>query len=106
VLEGDASTVVGLAYYDHKETPGLGGEVANPKWRALWHGKSVLDNHGKVAIQLVKGGVDPSSPNAVHQVDALSGATLTSHGVENMLHFWLGEGGYGRLLSQVRGGHA
>jgi len=104
VLEGDANTVVGLAYYDQKETPGLGGEVDNPKWKAMWPGKKVFDEQGNVAIELAKGGVDPASPGAIHQVDALSGATLTSHGVENMLHFWLGENGFGPYLSKIRGG--
>ena len=106
VLEGDASTVVGLSYYDQKETPGLGGEVDNPKWKALWPGKQVYDQDGKVSIDIVKGGVDPASPLARHQVDALSGATLTSNGVENMLHFWLGEHGFGPYLSKIRGGQS
>lgn len=104
VLEGDGSTVIGLSYYDQKETPGLGGEVDNPKWKALWQGKQVFDEDGKVSIQVVKGGVDSANPRARYQVDGLSGATLTSHGVQNMLHFWLGEHGFGPYLSKIRGG--
>ena len=106
VLEGDASTVIGLAYYDQKETPGLGGEVDNPKWKALWPGKQVFDAEGAVSIDIVKGSVNQDSPAAVHQVDGLSGATLTSNGVEHMLHFWLGERGFGHYLSRIRGGQA
>jgi Na+-transporting NADH:ubiquinone oxidoreductase subunit C len=106
VLEGDASTVVGLSYYDQKETPGLGGEVDNPKWKALWPGKQVYDHDGEVSIEIVKGGVDAGSPRAPHQVDAISGATLTSNGVQNMLHFWLGEHGFGPYLSKIRGGQS
>jgi len=106
VLEGDASTVIGLAFYDQKETPGLGGEVDNPKWKALWPGKRMFDEQGAVAIDIVKGSVDKDTPQAVHQVDGLSGATLTSNGVENMLHFWLGERGFGPYLSRIRGGQA
>ena len=106
VLEGDASTVVGLSYYDQKETPGLGGEVDNPKWKALWPGKQVFDAEGAVSIDIVKGSVNQDSPAAVHQVDGLSGATLTSNGVEHMLHFWLGERGFGPYLSRIRGGQA
>ena len=106
VLEGDASTVIGLAYYDQKETPGLGGEVDNPKWKALWPGKKVFDEQGAVSIDIVKGGVDKDAPEALHQVDGLSGATLTSNGVENMLHFWLGQRGFGPYLSRIRGGQA
>lgn len=106
VLEGDANTVVGLAYYDQKETPGLGGEVDNPKWKAIWPGKKVYDESGRVAIELVKGSVEPGHPQAVHQVDGLSGATLTSNGVEQMLHFWMGDKGFGPFLQRIRGGQA
>jgi len=104
VLEGDASTVVGLAYYDQKETPGLGGEVDNPKWKALWPGKKVYDEAGRVAIHVVKGSVTAGDPQAAHKVDGLSGSTLTSNGVTNMLHFWLGEDGFGPFLARLRGG--
>lgn len=106
VLEGDANTVVGLAYYDQKETPGLGGEVDNPKWKALWPGKKVFDEQGAVSIDIVKGSVDESAAGAEHKVDGLSGATLTSNGVEHMLHFWLGERGFGPYLNKLRGGQA
>jgi Na+-transporting NADH:ubiquinone oxidoreductase subunit C len=104
VLEGDASTVVGLAYYDQKETPGLGGEVDNPKWKALWPGKKVYDAEGRVALGVVKGGVDPADPHAVHKVDGISGATLTSNGVTRMIHYWMGDDGFGPFLASLRGG--
>src|SRR5690606_8511703 len=38
-LEKDANTIVGLGFYEHAETPGLGGEVDNPRWKAVWQGK-------------------------------------------------------------------
>jgi len=103
-LEGDANTVVGLGFYEQSETPGLGGEVDNPRWKALWPGKQVLDGQGNPAINLVKGGPNPQSPDAIHQVDALSGATLTSNGVEHLLQFWLGENGFGPYLAKLRSG--
>jgi len=106
VLEGDANTVVGLAYYDQKETPGLGGEVDNPKWKALWTGKKVHDSEGSLAIAVTKGASDAGNPDAAHQVDSISGATLTSVGVHNMLRFWLGESGFGPFLTKIRGGQA
>lgn len=106
VLEGDVNTVVGLAYYDQKETPGLGGEVDNPLWKSQWVGKRIYDEQGRVTVELVKGGVDPESPGIEHQVDALSGATLTSDGVQNMLEFWMGENGFGPYLARLRGGQA
>lgn len=101
-LEGDLNTVVGLGFYQHAETPGLGGEVDNPRWRGQWEGKRMFDAQGNLAVQVVKGGVDPQSAAAIHQVDALAGATLTSNGVDNLLKFWLGEQGFGPFLAKLR----
>lgn len=102
-LEADANTVIGLGFYQHAETPGLGGEVDNPKWKAIWPGKEVYeDGTMDPAIQLIKGSVDASTPNAEHKVDGLSGATLTSRGVTNLVQFWLGDEGFGPYLSKFR----
>lgn len=103
-LKGDANTIVGLGFYAHAETPGLGGEVDNPNWKGQWPGKMVFSEDGDVALALVKGGVDPQSATAIHSVDSLAGATLTSRGVENLLHFWLGEAGFKAFLSKLRAG--
>ncbi len=101
-VKPDLNTVVGLGFYQHAETPGLGGEVDNPKWKALWPGKTLFDDKGKPIIKIVKGGVDPASPDAGHQVDALAGATLTSKGVDRLMQFWLGEQGFGPYLAKLR----
>ena len=101
-VKGDLNTVVGMGFYQHAETPGLGGEVDNPKWKALWPGKVLFDAQGKPAIHIVKGGVDPASPDAKHRVDGLAGATLTSNGVDRLLQFWLGEQGFGPYLAKLR----
>ncbi|HDY98390.1 MAG TPA: Na(+)-translocating NADH-quinone reductase subunit C [Pseudomonas sabulinigri] len=105
-LESDLKTVVGLGFYQHAETPGLGGEVDNPSWKKQWTGKVVYDESGDVDISVIKGGVDNNSPNAEHQVDALAGATLTSRGVENLVRFWLGKDGFGEFLDHLRAGEA
>lgn len=105
-LESDLKTVAGLGFYEHKETPGLGGEVDNPNWKAQWVGKVVYDEQGQVDIDVIKGSVDPNSPNAEHQVDGLSGATLTSNGVDNLVNFWLGSEGYGPFLKNLKAGEA
>ena len=102
-LKTDATTIVGLGFYEHAETPGLGGEVDNPKWKAVWPGKQAFDESGKVAIHLIKGAVDPSSPQAKYQIDGLAGATLTSRGVTNLVHYWLGSNGFGPYLAKVKG---
>lgn len=90
-------TVKGLSYYQHGETPGLGGEVENPLWKAKWPGKRVYDADWNVLVEVSK------SAAKDYQVDALSGATITSNGVTNMLQFWLGEYGFGPYLKSVAG---
>jgi Na+-transporting NADH:ubiquinone oxidoreductase subunit C len=104
-LESDANTVAGLGFYEHGETPGLGGEVDNPRWIAHWPGKQVYRD-GDVALGLIKGAVDPSSPKAKWQVDGLAGATLTARGVTNLVHFWLGENGFEPFLNNLKSGEA
>lgn len=101
-LQGDVNTVVGLGFYDHAETPGLGGEVDNPSWKGLWPGKKVKDDQGNMALTIVKGKVDPQSTNAQYQVDGLSGATLTTNGLDNLVQFWFGQLGFGKFLDSVK----
>ena len=99
-LEGDGNTVAGLGFYEHAETPGLGGEVDNPSWKKQWTGKRVYKD-GRVALRLVKGGADRKD---AYGVDALSGATITSRGVDNLVKFWLSDTGFKPFLDNVRQG--
>lgn len=103
-LDKDAVTVRGFNFYAHAETPGLGGEVDNPKWIAQWPGKKVYNEQMEPSIDVIKGVVDPSSANAEYKIDGLSGATLTSVGVENTFQFWMSENGYAKFLENVRSG--
>ena len=105
-LEKDLNTVAGLGFYEHQETPGLGGEVDNPRWKAQWEGKEVFGADGDVELSVIKGSVDANTPNAEHKVDGLSGATLTSKGVDNLVNFWLGSQGYGPFLKNLKAGEA
>ncbi|MGB1091860.1 MAG: NADH:ubiquinone reductase (Na(+)-transporting) subunit C, partial [Oceanobacter sp.] len=99
-LEGDMDTIVGLGFYSHAETPGLGGEVDNPKWKSLWVGKEVFGDQGEIEISVVKGSAEPGNP---YQVDGLSGATLTSRGVHNLVRFWVSDKAFGGLLDKLKG---
>ena len=101
-LESDLKTIIGLEFFDHKETPGLGGEIDNPKWKSIWKGKEVYSDSGDVLISVIKGSVDKNNEKAKYQVDGLSGATITSNGVTNLLSFWLGEMGYGPLIREMK----
>ena len=100
-LDADTRTVRGLTYYQHGETPGLGGEVDNPRWKARWPGRIAFDSAGQTVIEVVKGQAGPAEEDP-HRVDGLAGATITSRGVTNMLRFWLGENGFGPYLNRLR----
>ncbi len=100
-IDSDIKTVRGFGFYQHGETPGLGGEVDNINWKKSWIGKKVIDDSGEVIIDIVKGSVNPDSKSAISQVDGLSGATITSNGVESLLKYWLGKNGYNPFLKRI-----
>ena len=99
-LESDFNTVAGLGFYSHAETPGLGGEVDNPKWKAQWPGKKILNETGTMALEVTKGG--QADATSAYQVDGLSGATLTTRGVDNLVQFWLGDNGFKPFLDHLK----
>lgn len=100
-LETDGNTIAGITYYEQGETPGLGGEIENPRWRAQFVGKQLFDADNQPALKVVKGGARPGD---VHGVDGLSGATLTGNGVQGTFDFWLSDMGFGPFLAKVRDG--
>ncbi|MDJ0763310.1 MAG: Na(+)-translocating NADH-quinone reductase subunit C [Myxococcota bacterium] len=102
-LDADTKTVRGVAFYEHKETPGLGAEIENPKWTATWKGREVVDDAFKPVFNVKKGGAGSVAEDP-HNVDSITGATLTSVGVANTVQFWLGEHGFGPYLETFRQG--
>jgi Na+-transporting NADH:ubiquinone oxidoreductase subunit C len=100
-LAPDLRTIRGITYYEQGETAGLGGEVENPRWKALWKGRKAFDERGNVKIKVAKGPAGPPEEDP-YRVDGLSGATLTSRGVTNMLQFWLGENGFGPYIDRLK----
>ncbi|PID59684.1 MAG: Na(+)-translocating NADH-quinone reductase subunit C [Ignavibacteriae bacterium] len=103
-LDNNLQTIKGFTFYEHGETPGLGGEVDNPKWKSKWVGKQAYDDNWNVKIEVIKGQVDKDSPKASYQIDGLSGSTLTTRGVDNLVHFWLGENGYKPFITKLKEG--
>nr|WP_153643219.1 Na(+)-translocating NADH-quinone reductase subunit C [Morganella morganii] len=99
-IDVDGITSEGITYYQHGETPGLGGEVDNPQWRKQWIGKKLFNEEGMPAIKIVRSGATDSP----YGIDGLSGATLTSNGIQHMFDFWLGDNGFGPFLKTVREG--
>lgn len=114
-IDADGSTIRGITFYQHGETPGLGGEVDNLAWKAVWKNKiafnpsdlktATADNLPTPVIQVAKGQVDPSAKLAEHKVDGLSGATITSNGVTALVRYWLGPDAFGSYLHLLRTEH-
>jgi len=100
-LEENGNDIFGLQFYEHAETPGLGAEVDNPRWKALWAGKKLADESGELQISVTKA-VPAAGPE--YHIDALAGATLTTAGVHNLVRFWLGETGYKLFLDNLKAG--
>ena len=98
-LETDLQTVKGITFYQHGETPGLGGEIDNPVWQARWVGKKVYNEAGQAALTVTKGG---QAKDLNHQVDGISGATITSVAVGYTALTWLGEEGYGNFIKNEK----
>jgi Na+-transporting NADH:ubiquinone oxidoreductase subunit C len=102
-LDGDLATIRGISFYEHGETPGLGGEVENTRWQDSWRGKRVYDDGGKIGLSLVKGKAATEEPAKHYQIDGLSGATLTTKGVNNLMVFWFGDHGFKPFFAQLKG---
>ncbi|MEM1272349.1 MAG: Na(+)-translocating NADH-quinone reductase subunit C [Pseudomonadota bacterium] len=101
-LEEDGNEVYGLQFYEHGETPGLGAEVDNPRWRAQWNGTLLADENGELQISVSK--TAPAAGEQYH-IDALAGATLTTVGVHNLINFWMGDAGYAPFLENLSAGN-
>ena len=101
-LEPDLRTVRGINFYEHGETPGLGGEIENEGWKAIWPGKVAFNESGEPQIDVIKGSVSENDSAGDHKIDGLAGATITSNGVEHAVNFWLGDEGFGKFLDQHR----
>jgi Na+-transporting NADH:ubiquinone oxidoreductase subunit C len=104
-LDRDGNTVRGLTFYEQKETPGLGSEISNPKWQALWRGRKAFDADFSPKLAVIKGTAGPPDKDP-HRIDGLSGATITSNAVSRLVGFWFSDKGYGPYLKRFREGTA
>jgi len=87
-LRADLNTIYGVNF-DHKsETPGLGAEINTQSFESMFIGEKLFENGEFVSIRVLKGGSDPAD---LHGVDAISGGTITSRGLEKMLLDCLGK---------------
>jgi Na+-transporting NADH:ubiquinone oxidoreductase subunit C len=81
-LDGDLSTIAGIVFYEHQETPGLGGEVEKPYFQDSFKEKAWLANGVVQTFRITK----PGSPESKHAVDGITAATMTCRGVEEFLN--------------------
>lgn len=99
-LSPDLNTVRDIIFYEHQETPTLGGRVDRPQWRAAWVGRRIYDESGNVALRLV---ADPGPPEKdPYRVDAVSRASVTTGAVQSMIDFWMGPDGFRPFLEDYR----
>jgi Na+-transporting NADH:ubiquinone oxidoreductase subunit C len=98
-LEGDLNTVAAFTVYEQGETPGLGSRVAGRDFLSGWTGKQIADE-GDIMIDAAAGASGP------HEVEMISGASVTTYGTIDMVHFWLGENGFGPFIENLREGTA
>jgi Na+-transporting NADH:ubiquinone oxidoreductase subunit C len=102
-VKSDLNTINGLTFYEHGETPGLGGEVDAQWWKDQWPGKKIYEDSAiaqsdKIGVGVAKG--SPQGEAAEYEVDGLSGATITSKGVSEALKYWFSDDAYGKFLSK------
>ena len=103
-LDPTAKEVKGATFFAPKETPGLGAEIMETPFEAQWIGKDVIDGAGQTTtVKVVKGSAETLCPNDLeHCVDGVSGATITSRGVDEMVAKALRW--YDPYLTGLRGG--
>lgn len=82
-LKSDLNTIYGVNFDHQGETPGLGAEINTSEFEAMFHGKKFFDGQNFVSVEVVKGGAKPGD---IHGVDAISGGTITSKGLQKMLY--------------------
>lgn len=98
-LEGDLNTVAAFTVYEQGETPGLGSRVAEAEFSRSWTGKQISED-GTIVIDASAGASGP------HEVEMISGASVTTYGTVDMVHFWLGAHGFGPFIENLREGTA
>ena len=97
-LTSDNNEILGFKVYQHGETPGLGSRIQNPQWEDQWKGKRAIGEAGQVVVHVGS----RNDGYSADRVDAITGATRTSMGIDGMVKFWLGDLGFGPYLDRLR----
>lgn len=101
-LEADLNTIGAVSFYEQAETAGLGDQITRPDWQALWPGRQLFDARGNFRFRVAGGSVEEGSPAATHEVDGLSGATVTGDAVTRLVTYWFGPNGFQPALENLK----
>jgi len=99
-LASDYRTVLGISFYEQAETPGVGDRFLDASWLSAWHGKTAYGPDGAVRLRVTMD--HPDEASAGYTIDAISGATVTSERIGEIVRFWLGDDGFARYLEALR----
>ncbi|TKB08649.1 Na(+)-translocating NADH-quinone reductase subunit C [Desulforhopalus sp. IMCC35007] len=105
-LDADMTSIRGVSFYEHGETPGLGGEIENKTWQEGWENKLIYSGDGEVALGFAKGKSSKTGEAARYEIDGLSGATLTTKGVDSLMEFWFGDHGFKPFITNMKKEHS
>ncbi len=100
-LQADLNTIADITFYEQTETAGIGDQILDPGWQASWQGKQI---YAAGKLMFASDGSEPGKNELIdkHQIDAISGATVTVDAVKNTVRYWFGEHGYARFLELQR----
>ena len=101
-LENDLNTIAAATFYEQTETAGIGDKITDPEWLEIWQGRAIYGNDGSIRFRIAAGPVEPDSAAAAHQVDGISGASVTARGVSQLVRYWFGAHGYEPFLDNLR----
>jgi len=99
-LGPDLNTITAVTFHEQGETPGVGDRFLDPAWRAQWNGKALYDESGTFRFGITAAQLDDVRER--HEVDAITGATVTSDSLENLVRYWVGDHGFGPYLEYLR----
>lgn len=104
-LDADLNTIADITFYEQGETAGIGDKILRPDWQVGWRGRKLYDDTGRLRFRIGASAV-PATHAADYQVDAITGATVTTDAVTNLVGYWFGPHGFAPFLDSFRSGVA
>lgn len=101
-IEADLRTIAGMIFYEQNETPGIGDQITHAHWLEQWRGRRLFNDQGETVFRVSVDRVRPGSEAARYEVDALSGATITTNAVTNLIRYWFGPHGFAPFFDYLR----